>query len=54
MNVVPNTLAVSEVAWRASTFRSQNSCSSWKNMVKAIIVPYIVRPPTIDMSIAGV
>jgi hypothetical protein len=30
----------------------QNSCSSWKNSVKLIIVPYINRPPIIDMAAA--
>lgn len=32
----------------------QNSCSSWKNREKLMIVPYIRRPPTIDMIIAGI
>lgn len=30
----------------------QNSCSSWKNSVKLIIVPYINRPPIIDIAAA--
>lgn len=31
---------------------SQNSCSSWKNSVKLIIVPYISKPPTTDITAA--
>ena len=31
---------------------SQNSCSSWKNSVKLMMVPYINRPPTMDMTAA--
>jgi hypothetical protein len=31
---------------------SQNSCSSWKNRVKLIIVPYISKPPTTDITAA--
>ena len=32
----------------------QKSCSSWKNIVKLMIVPYIRRPPIIDITMAGI
>jgi hypothetical protein len=32
---------------------AQNSSSSWKNMVKLMIVPYMSKPPTTLISMAA-
>ena len=32
---------------------AQNSSCSWKNMVKLMMVPYISKPPTILIIMAG-
>lgn len=45
-------LAVEPIAHLLLSPASQNSCSSWKNSVKLIIVPYISKPPTTDIAAA--